>query len=372
MEELLDITKNFKIEGNPIDIQICSEGHINKTYVITYKKSTGAQKKYILQYVNTEVFPNLPELMKNIKNVTKYINKKAQGMGENTDRVTINLIETKEKSPYCIYNNNWRMENFIEDTKTYLATEDLNILFEAGKAIGKFQKYLDGFNAEELHEIIPKFHNTPNRVIQLKQAIDNKENRQERQERFELAKEEIEFVLNKNRLDKTRIIVDKLCKKEIPLRVTHNDTKLSNILFDRYTNKAVCLIDLDTVMPGALAYDFGEGLRTGITRTKEDEKDISKICVDLERFNAYAKGFLSELKGIITQEEIEILPLGIWMMTYENAIRFLADYLNGDVYFNTDLNIKNHNLVRAKTHLEILKQLEEKEEEMKKIIEKIM
>ena len=157
---------------------------------------------------------------------------------------------------------------------------------------------------------------------------------------------------------------------EIPLRVTHNDTKLSNILFDKDTDKAVCLIDLDTVMPGALCYDFGEGLRTGITTAKEDEQDLSKIKIDINRFESYSKGFLSEVKDTITKEELETLPLGVWMMTYENAIRFLADYLNGDTYFATDKNIENHNLVRAKAQLEILKQLEEQEERMKGVIRK--
>ena len=153
------------------------------------------------------------------------------------------------------------------------------------------------------------------------------------------------------------IITNKLQSKEIPLRVTHNDTKLSNILFDKDTDKAVCLIDLDTVMPGALAYDFGEGLRTGITTAKEDEQDVSKIHADINRFEAFTKGFLSEVKDIITEEELEMLPLGVWMMTYENAIRFLADYLNGDIYFSVDKEIENHNLIRAKAQM--VKTLEE-------------
>lgn len=369
-EKLINIAKNFKIEGEPINIEICSSGHINKTYAITYKTNENENKKYILQYVNTNVFPNLPELMTNIKKVTKYMSEKAVERGEETDRLTIKLIDTVDENPYAIHNKNWRMEEFIDNTKTYLTTEDLSILYEAGKSAGKFQKHLDGFNAEELYEIIPKFHYTPNRVNQLKYALSNKDNLEKRKERFELAKEVIEFVTNKNRLAKTDIITKKLETKEIPYRVTHNDTKLSNILFDKDTNKAVCLIDLDTVMPGALCYDFGEGLRTGITTAKEDEQDLSKIYADINRFESYAKGFLQEVKEIITKEELETLPLGLWMMTYENSIRFLADYLNGDVYFSVDENIENHNLIRAKAQLELLRQIEEKEDEMKGVIEK--
>jgi len=369
-EKLIKIAKNFKIDGEPIDIQKCDSGHINRTYAITYKTNNGENKKYILQYVNTNVFPDLPELMLNIKKTTNYMIKKAIEKGESTDRLTIDMIDTIDNNPNAIYNKNWRMEEFIDNTKTYLTTENLGILEEAGRATGKFQKYLDGFPAEELYEIIPKFHYTPNRVNQLKEALSNEENLSKRKERFELAKEVIEYVTDEKRLNKTNIITDKLANKEIPLRVTHNDTKLSNILFDKDTDKAVCLIDLDTVMPGALAYDFGEGLRTGITTAKEDEADLSKIKIDIDRFEAYTKGFLSEVKDTITKQELEMLPLGVWMMTYENAIRFLADYLNGDVYFSVDENIENHNLIRAKAQLELLRQMEEKEEEMKGVIKK--
>ena len=369
-EKLINIAKKFKIDGEPISIQKCDSGHINKTYAVTYKTNEEENKKYILQYVNTNVFPNLPELMTNIKKITNYMIKKAEEKGEPTDRLTIDMIDTIDDNPHAIYNKNWRMEEFIDNTKTYLTTESLEILKEAGRATGKFQKYLNGFPAEELYEIIPKFHYTPNRVNQLKEALSSKENLEQRKERFELAKDIIEYVIDEKRLSKTSIITDKLANKEIPLRVTHNDTILSNILFDKDTDKAVCLIDLDTVMPGALAYDFGEGLRTGITTAKEDEEDLSKIKIDTGRFEAYTKGFLSEVKDIITKQELEMLPLGVWMMTYENGIRFLADYLNGDVYFSVDENIENHNLIRAKAQIELLRQMEEKEEEMKGVIKK--
>lgn len=369
-DELIKIAKNFNINGEPIKIEKCNSGHINKTYAVTYKTKENGEKKYILQYVNTNVFPNLPELMTNIKKITKYMNEKALEKGENIDRLTLKMIDTLDDNPNSIYNQNWRMEEFIDNTKTYLTTESTEILTEAGKAAGKFQKHLDGFPAEELYEIIPKFHYTPNRVNQLKEALSNEENKTKRSERFKIAKEAIEFLTDENRINKTNIITNKLQSKEIPLRVTHNDTKLSNILFDKDTDKAVCLIDLDTVMPGTLVYDFGEGLRTGITTAKEDEQDVSKIYADINRFEAFTKGFLSEVKDIITEEEIKLLPLGLWMMTYENAIRFLADYLNGDVYFSVDKDIENHNLIRAKTQMELLKQIEEKEDEMKGVIKK--
>lgn len=368
--ELLKIVRNFKIEGEPTNAKRCFNGYINKTYEITCKLDDGKIKKYILQYINLSIFPNLPKLMDNIRNVTDYMRKKAEERGELTDRLTIQLIDTVDNKLNGIYDKNWRMENFIDNTKMYLTTEDLGILTEAGKAAGRFQKYLDGFPAEKLYEVIPQFHYTPNRVKQLKKALSNDENLTYRKERFDLAKDVVESVTSKVRLDRTDIITNKLKNKEIPLRVTHNDTKLSNILFDENTNKAVCLIDLDTVMPGALVYDFGEGLRTGITTTSEDEQDLSKIQADIGRFEAYTKGFLSELKGIITKSELDILPLGVWMMTYENAIRFLTDYLNGDIYFAINKDIENHNLVRARAQLELLKHIEEQEEKMKGVIKK--
>lgn len=353
--ELFRIAQNFEIDGNPTDISIIESGHINRTYLVKY--DTG--KKYILQYVNTNVFPNIVELMNNIEKVTEFIRKKGNCQ-------TLRFIKTKAGS--YIYNNNWRMQEFIENTKTYLSTESLDVLKEAGRAIGDFQNELDGFNAESLYEIIPKFHYTPNRVKQLRDALENSTNREQRKDRFEKASECIRFLTDKRKIDRTSKITDKLENHTIPLRVTHNDTKLSNILMDKDKDTYVALIDLDTIMPGSVVYDFGEGIRTGVTVAAEDEQDLSKIYVDMERFKAYAEGFLETAGKSITKEEKELLPLGAWMMTYENAIRFLADYLNGDTYFSVDENIQDHNLVRAKAQAEILRQMEENEEKMKGMI----
>jgi len=358
-ERLFEISRNFDIEGEPSEIKVIESGHINKTYLVKY--TTG--KDYILQYVNTKVFPNIVELMKNIEGVTEYIRNKGESK-------TLKFIKTKGENPSYIYNKNWRMQRFIENTKTYISTESLEILTEAGKAVGDFQKQLDGFDAERLFEIIPKFHYTPNRVKQLYDAINSEENKTERAERFEKAKECIEFLTAEKRLSKTDEITSRLENHTIPLRVTHNDTKLSNILFDKDTDKYVTLIDFDTIMPGSIVYDFGECIRTGSTLAAEDEQDLSKIYVDMERFEAFTKGFLEYMKGTITKEELELLPTGAWMMTYENATRFLADYLNGDTYFAVNENIEDHNLIRAKAQIEIVRQMEENEEKMKGLISK--
>ncbi len=356
-KKLIDIAHHFDIDAEPKSIELVDVGHINKTYIINYDND----EKYILQYVNTNVFPNLSELMSNAERVTDYI----AGKGNKT----IEFIKLKENEDY-IYNKNWRMQKFIDNTKTYLCTESLDKLYEAGKAVGGFQEEVEGFDAESLYEIIPMFHYTPNRVKQLQDALSSKENQEQRKERFEKAKKEIEFLTDEARIKRTSQIVDKLENGKIPLRVTHNDTKLSNILFDKETEKSVCLIDFDTIMPGSIIYDYGEGIRSGVTTSKEDEQDTSKIHVDMDRFEAFTKGFLEKTKNIITKEEMEMLPLGAWMMTYENLLRFLADYLNGDVYFSVNPEIEDHNLVRVKAQIEILKQIEENENKMKGMIQK--
>jgi len=354
-EELFEIAKQFKIEGNPIGVKLIDSGHINKTYLL----ETDKDRKYILQYVNTNVFPNIDELMNNIEKVTAFIKKKS-------NKATLTFIKTKGENSAYIYDGNWRIQEFIENTKTYLSTESLQILEEAGRAIGDFQKQLDGFKAETLYEIIPKFHYTPNRVNQLRDAINSKENNEKRKERFEKAKPYIEFLTDTSRTSKANAVTSKLEDHTIPLRVTHNDTKLSNILFDKDTDKFVALIDLDTIMPGSIVYDFGEGIRTGVTTTQEDEQDLSKIYVDMKRFEAFTKGFLEVMRDTITKEELELLPIGVWLMTYENTIRFLADYLNGDIYYS--VKIPDHNLVRVKAHVEIIKQMEKNENKMKGMI----
>ena len=368
-EELINIAKNFKIAGEPINIEKCESGHINKTYAITYKTEKGENKKYILQYVNTNVFPNLPELMKNIKNVTSFMEEKAQEKGETTSRLTIKMIDTIDNNPYAIYNQNWRMEEFIDNTKTYLTTENLSILEEAGKAAGKFQKHLHGFPAEELYEIIPKFHYTPNRVNQLNEALTSKANLEQRKERFELAKDVIKFVTDEKRLNKTNIITNKLENKEIPLRVTHNDTKLNNVLMDANSGEAICVIDLDTIMPSTLLYDFGDAIRFGASTAEEDEKDLSRVTIDLNLYKVFAEGFISEIKNTITPLEIELLPFSAKLMTLECGIRFLTDYLDGDVYFK--IHRPDHNLDRARTQFKLVADMENKMDEMTKIIEDI-
>lgn len=296
--------------------------------------------------------------MDNMQKVTQYIKQNSSG-------VTAGIINTIVGNQPPLWNGCWRVIEFIPNTTSFETTTDINLLLEAGIAVGKFQKQLDGFKAEELIETIVKFHNTKYRFNNFEQAIQSKQNQNEREKRFKLAEKEIQFVIERKKI--TGIIIEMLEKGKIPLRVTHNDTKLSNILFDKTMKKAVCLIDLDTVMPGSMLYDFGEGIRTSCTLAKEDEEDLNSVIWEKKRYEAFTNGFLQEVNEKITKQERELLPQAAILMTFENGIRFLTDYLNGDMYFRTNPEISEHNLKRAKTQLELVRQMEQNKTEMMKI-----
>lgn len=273
------------------------------------------------------------------------------------------LIKTKDGKNYykADENNYFRMYSFVENTVTHDLPENSMQLYHAAKAFGKFQRMLDDFDAKKLHETIVDFHTTPKRVEQLQEAIKNNT-----AGRLESVKAEVDFAIKYSKY--APMIVDEIEKGEIPIRVTHNDTKLNNVLFDAETDEGVCVIDLDTVMPGSALYDFGDALRFAGSTGAEDETDLDKIWFDLERFECFAKGFLEETADCLTKKEIELLPLSVLMMTYECGTRFLADYLNGDTYFK--VHRENHNLDRAGTQLKLVKDIESKLDKMSEIVKK--
>lgn len=275
---LFDIANRFQIKGTPKKIKKLKGGHINETYKLECMQSNQEIVQYILQKVNTQVFPNIEAVMLNMKKVTAYIK-------ENSDSVTAGVIETCDNSKTSLYDGCWRMTEYIPDTVSFETTNDINILKEAGRAVGHFQKLLNGFNINELSETIIKFHDTRYRFNNFICAIKNKENMSKRLERYKLAEKEIEFVLDHKNIINS--IMTKLEQGIIPFRVTHNDTKLSNILFEKNRPKAVCLIDFDTVMPGSLLFDYGEGIRTSCTTAKEDEEDLCKVIWEELRFEAF-------------------------------------------------------------------------------------
>lgn len=349
------VLKEFDI---PADAEAFGNGHINDTYMV-------ANHKYILQRINTAVFTRPDILMDNIKNVTSFLQKKIACRGGNPRRETLTLLPTREGNYYfkADEQNAFRVYQFIENTKTIEGSRSLEELYEAGVGFGDFHKMLEDFPIETLHEVIKDFHHTPGRIAQLKDAVEKNI-----AGRAHCVKEEILFALQDTSWTST--VVNGIREGKIPLRVTHNDTKINNILFDKETGKAVCVIDLDTVMPGSVLYDFGDALRMGASTAPEDEADLDKVSFDVNAFEAFAKGYLSKMQKSLTKTEIELLPLSAKLMTYECGIRFLADYLNGDVYYK--IKYEHHNLDRARNQFKLVRDIAEKEDELKKIVERIL
>ncbi len=332
-------------------------GHINDTYIVH------SNPNYILQRVNKNVFNNPPAVMENIMGVTEFLRKKIIADGGDPDRETLTLIYTTDGKPYYHHTDDeyYRVYKFIDDAKSYDIVEDPKQLYNAARAFGKFQRMLADYPAEKLNETIVDFHNTVVRYEQFKEALKN-----DKAGRAADVQKEIEFVLEREK--DASVVVDALKEGRIPLRVTHNDTKLNNVLLDDKTGEGVCVIDLDTVMPGSLLYDYGDALRFGGSSGAEDEKDLDKIYFKVENFTAFTKGFLEELTSI-TDEELALLPFSIKLMTLECGSRFLADYLNGDTYFKTAY--PEHNLDRARTQFKLVKDIEDKYDELNKIVREL-
>ncbi len=348
------VAKQFNVD---IDIESYGNGHINDTYLCE------TSPRYILQRINKKVFKNPKEVMDNIFGVTEHLKRKIQAQGGDVERETLNVIRTCDgENLYKLDDDNYfRMYKFVEDTVSYDIVENPVQLYFAGKAFGRFQNMLDDYPADKLFETIVDFHNTPERVHQLEVAIQNNA-----AGRLDSVKEEIEFAREYAKY--ASIITDEMAKGTVPLRVTHNDTKLNNVLFDKDSGEGICVIDLDTVMPGSVLYDFGDALRFGASSGEEDERDLDKIWFDMDKFEQFVRGFLSETAKCLTQKEIELLPISALIITYECGIRFLADYLNGDTYFKTCR--KGQNLDRVRTHIRLVKDIEKKLDDMKKVIEK--
>lgn len=340
-----------------LDAEDYGNGHINDTYVV------GTPNRYIIQRINKNIFKKPEEVMENIAGVTEFLRKKIEAAGGDPKRETLNIIRTKDGKTFYKSKDGdyYRMYYFVENAVSYEEVTDPMQLYHAARAFGKFQNMLSDYPAEKLHEVIPKFHDTRDRYRQFHDALD-----QNRSGRAGNAEAEIKFVLDREK--DAGVIVDALESGRIPLRVTHNDTKLNNVLLDVRTGEGVCVIDLDTVMPGSLLYDYGDALRFGGSSGAEDEKDLSKIWFDIEKFRAFTEGFIEELPSI-TEEEIKLLPFSIKLMTLECGSRFLADYINGDIYFKT--HYPEHNLDRCRTQFKLVKEIEDKMDELNSIVREI-
>lgn len=341
---LQEILKKFSID---VEISPYGDGHINDTYLA---QST---PRYILQRINTDVFRRPDQVMENVAAVTEHMRKKIVEEGGDPLRETLMVVKTASGENFLQDGKDcYRVYRFIEGARTYNLPENPEQMYHAAKAIGRFQKRLADFPAGKLYETIPQFHDTPNRVEQLKQAIS-----QNRAGRLDSVQQEVAFALEMSRY--ASLIVDAMNAGEVPLRVTHNDTKLNNIMLDEKTGEGVCVIDLDTVMPGSLLYDYGDALRFGASSGAEDERDLSMIYFEMPVYEAFTKGFLEETESTMTPREKELLPWSIVLMTYECGIRFLADDLNGDVYFKVHRD--RQNLDRARTQFKLV------QDQMKKL-----
>ena len=357
----LNIISNlFGIDGLIEEDEHITIGHINVTHRVMINGTN-----YIMQRINKYVFKNPEALMDNCVKVTTYIKNELLSKNLSTDRYVISYIKSKENKYYVIDEEGeyWRMYYYIPHSSTYNVIEDLNILENAGIAFGNFQHQLSNFNASLLSEIIPNFHNTIDRYSKLECAKEKDEFH-----RYESVKDlyaeymEVKPIATK--------MTEMLNNGELPLRVTHNDTKCNNVLFDLDTKEPLAVIDLDTVMPGLAGFDFGDSIRTGGVNSKEDESDPSKIFVCLDKFEAFARGFLKPTKDSLTQNEIDTLALGAVTMTLECGVRFLTDYLEGDVYFNP--KYKDQNLIRAKSHILLGKDMINKLNKLNEIIKPIL
>ncbi len=353
----------FKLHGELKECIRYGSGHINDTYRLTYETSQGT-KRYILQRMSRNIFKKPVELMENISGVTSWLRKKIIENGGDPERETLTLVKSQTGLLYFVDSDGeyWRVYLFIEGATCYDAVKDDNDFYQSAVAFGHFQQLLADYPAETLHETIKDFHNTPDRLKKFKKAVA-----EDVCGRAASVQKEIDFILEREEL--THALYDMQLDGRLPLRVTHNDTKLNNIMIDDATGKAICVIDLDTVMPGLTANDFGDSIRFGASTALEDERDLSKVSCDLHLFDVYAKGFIEGCGGALTDLEIEMLPMGAILMTFENGIRFLTDHLEGDHYFH--IHREGHNLDRCRTQLTLVKDMQEKLPQMNEIIRNI-
>ncbi len=401
---------NFRFEGTLIEQRPYGNGHINDTFLLTFDIGEMGRLRVILQCMNKSIFTRPVELMENVLGVTSYLRKKIIENGGDPERETLNVIRTVANRPYFVDSQGdyWRAYKFIEGATSYDQVETPEDFYQSAVSFGNFQRLLADYPAETLHETIVGFHDTKARFATFKKAVEEDvcgravsfgnfqrlladypaetlhetivgfHDTKARFATFKKAVEEdvcgravsvqkeIDFVLAHE--DVANVFGDMLANGELPLRVTHNDTKLNNIMIDDKTGKGICVIDLDTVMPGLAMNDFGDSIRFGASTAAEDEQDLSKVSCDMELFDVYAKGFIEGCGGKLTQKEIEMMPMGAKVMTFECGMRFLTDHLQGDTYFK--IHRENHNLDRCRTQFKLVEDMEAKWDTMQEIIKK--
>lgn len=351
-----EVIKKFNIEGKLVSIESNNSGNINKTYIATFIQEGNVQRKYLIQRINTTVFREPYKLMKNIEGVTRYLERMIRKEKDNNHEV-LKIVKTTDGRLLCsILGENgsrdyYRIYQFIENSVSYDYSVDPQIVYNTGKAFGNFQRLLADYPMHKLEETIKDFHDTRKRYRKLMEDI-----KIDPRDRALKVAREIVFILKRE--DICSLIMDELGTDAVPLRVTHNDTKVNNVMMNMNTGDYLAVIDLDTVMPGSMLFDYGDGIRSTASTTAEDERDLTKVKLNLELFKMYTDGYLSEMAPFLTERELMLMGESIRIITLELAIRFLNDYINGDTYFKIDY--EEHNLVRARNQLELIKDIESK------------
>lgn len=362
--EIKHILPHFRFLGRYRSSRELTSGNVNNTYILEFEDG-GKTLYYTLQHINTYVFRSPRGVMSNIAAITDHLKASITKEQGNAERKVLELIRTQDGD--VMHNDGdggiWRAYTFIDGALALDMVENPAQMEEVGRGFGRFQRYLVDFPADQLFETIPNFHHTTKRFYSFVRSLD-----EDLAGRAHEVEEEIEFMFDRRRM--MGEIVRLLEKKVIPLRVTHNDTKSNNVLLDEVTGQALCVIDLDTVMPGSSLYDYGDAVRFGASAAKEDEEDLSKVSLDMEKTRAFTRGFVQETAGILSNEELRRLPLGIKVITCELAMRFLTDYLDGDLYFK--VHSPSHNLVRARAQIALLKDIERREGELDQMIERYL
>jgi hypothetical protein len=356
--DIRGIAERFQIRGEFLNAAPHGNGHINDTYAAVFDQD-GTRMRFIVQRINHNIFKNPEALMDNVQRVTSHLGEK-MAAGSGRGRRVLTLLQTREGGAFHRDDegNYWRVYNFIEKARSCDTVESPRQAFEAAKTFGHFQKLLSDLPAPRLHDTIPDFHHTPKRFAALERALES-----DLVNRAGLAKPEIEFAL------RHKAICSVLLDADLPERVTHNDTKLNNVMLDDATGEGICVIDLDTVMPGLALYDFGDMVRTTTSPAREDERDLSKVTMQFPMFEALVRGYLASASEFLTPDEKQFLAFSAKLITFEIGNRFLTDYLAGDTYFK--VHREGHNLDRCRTQFKLVESIERQEEQMNNLVERL-
>ena len=365
-ERIARIGDQFAVSGDFLYGEELRNGHINTTYRACYRSEDGQEDRYILQRINDYVFKDPAQVMRNVEKVTRHITWKLLRRRRDAAGQTLNLFPARGGRNYIVLPEEggmWRCYNNIEGTHTYDVVENTRQAYQAGYAFGSFQDLICDMNPEDIKESIPDFHNTPKRYADLLKSV-------EADVMGRVANCQAELELLKSWESRYSRITDMLASGEIPTRITHNDTKINNVMLDEETDDAVCVIDLDTVMPGSVLYDFGDMVRTATCMAEEDEEDLSKVRMEMPFFESLAEGYLDAAHGFLTMKEVEFMPFSGWLITTEIGIRFLTDYLDGDKYFRTSK--PEHNLIRARNQFKLAQSIDSQLISMGKYVRRLM